>query len=206
MYDFYKNASGEYVEGYLSTPEKFNGIVFLLKEPNDLNPEHFWFKNAIYGREIYKESDTEKDKRRSKIAASKFKIRFEEMLEAIGCGKEELHNAVYCNVHPEWGECKQSEDYRKQMGQKSIEMFDALSEQHKKLIVFTCMDIYSNIKNYYISKGALKQDTNDGLQYTKRTLNRFKVETEGRMITVYEMFHPSYGSGINKKNIETVHK
>lgn len=206
MFDFYKNASGDYVEGYLSTQESFNGIVFLLKEPNDKNPEYFWFKNAIYGREIYKEIDTEKDKRRSKIAASKFRNRFEEMLESIGYCKEELYNAVYCNVHPEWGECKQSEDYRKLMGQKSIEMFEALSEKHQRLIVFTCMDIYSNIKNYYISKGILERDTEDGLQYTKRTLNRFKVETETGTITVYEMFHPSYGSRINKKKIDVVDK
>ena len=199
MYDFYKNTAGDYVEGYLSIKEKFNGIVFLLREPNDSNPDIFWFRNYIYDRAIYKESDTEKDKRRSKIAAKKFRNRFEEMLKFIGRSKEELYDAVYCNVHPEWGENKQSEDYRKMMGQKSVEMFNALAKKHKELTVFTCRDIYANIRNYYISKGVLKQDDNDGLQYKKGTLNRFKVETEGCTIMVYEMFHPSYSGKVIKE-------
>lgn len=36
MYDFYKY-NEKHIEGYLGEPENFNGIVFLLKEPN--NPD-----------------------------------------------------------------------------------------------------------------------------------------------------------------------
>ena len=55
MYEFHKNSKGEYTEGFLGEPENFNGIVFLLREPNTGGKpaEEFWVKEVLTNSENY---------------------------------------------------------------------------------------------------------------------------------------------------------
>ena len=106
MYEFHKNNNGEYTEGFLGEPENFNGIVFLLREPNTGGEpaEEFWFKKVLNDSENYHKSLESSNKEKSKTAnskrdATKFRNRFSEMLEFIDHKENDLKNSVFCNVN-----------------------------------------------------------------------------------------------------------
>lgn len=97
MYDFLKNSRGEYVEGYLSSEKDFNGVVFLLREPNNKNKDdktspkqvtdEFWFKKVLwdfdsYHKELKLKNEPDDKIVKSKRAATKYINRFKEMLKA----------------------------------------------------------------------------------------------------------------------------
>ena len=213
MCDFYRKKNGEYLEGYLGQEKDFNGIVFLLKEPNqtqvmddEKDDRIFWFKNVLYNpKNIYKESDSEKDKRRSKTAATKYKNRFHEMLRYVSYKDDDLKNAIYCNVHPEWGNTYKSKEYDETKYPNIVQKMKLLEACARKnriqaLTIFTCMDIYSVLKKMYMKNG-FEQENGKGLIYKKGgEKEMFKVKTECCTINVYEMYHPSYGSEIQLKD------
>ena len=214
MEDFYKRKDGEYLEGYLGPKEDFNGIVFMLKEPNqaqvlDENEDEriFWFKNVLYGERIYKESDSKKDKRRSKTAATKYKKRFQEMLRQIGYENDDLKNAIYCNVHPEWGSTHKSEEYdsTKYLNVvKKMKLLESCAKKMHSLTIFTCMDIYDILKNLY-KKNGFVQENEKGLIYKRGgEMGMFKVKTEVSTISVYKILHPSYGSGLKVEDDKSI--
>ena len=200
MYEFHRNAEGESTEGYLGNPEKFNGIVFLLREPNnsDKEKQEFWFKKVLYDLEGYCQEQKEKGNSTvtTKRAATKYKNRFNEMIEYVR-KKDDLKNAVYCNIHPECGETyktKQvSEAIKKGIPEEMLMFFSTLKSD---IIVFTCRDIYSSLLD---SKKIRIKKQGKGLVYKKKELSCFECEVGNAKIIVYEIFHPSYSGRIINK-------
>ena len=192
MYDFYKNSKDEYVEGYLSSREEFNGIVFLLRESNDPKPDNFWFRRVVMGDS----GDSYKDDARSKGAGTRYIKRFIEILEStpfnddnpsVKFSQNDLCNAIYCNIHPEYGESTKTTTYKEVMEERSEAIIDMLSQRHKELVIFTCIDIYDNLKKYL----SPVKEHDDGLRYSRKTLPWFKAEKNSCKIRIYKMYHPS---------------
>lgn len=222
--DFHKNEYDEYEEGYLGEPKLFNGIVFLLREPNkDENNTNasdekripFWFKNVV-NREfyfntdadcrIYLESDNAKKRKNSKTAATKYIKRFKEILKFINYPENCLKNAIYCNIHPKWGGTYKSKDYMKTIHPntiKKIELLEKCADQRNgkhDLIIFTCYDIYTVLKEYYHGKtSSIRESQNGGLHYSNGGKNMFEVDLNGKTVKVYEMYHPCYGIKLLEK-------
>ncbi len=210
MYEFYKNSQGETIEGYLGATDKFNGIVFLLREPNtnekeNSNNEHninkaeeFWFKKVLYNSEAYhKELETKNEDLKkitnSKRASVKYINRFNEMLESTGFNKDDLFNAIFCNTHPEYGETSATSEYQKTMEVQATSIINHLSSIHNNLYIFTCNDIYDCLKNHLKPVREEK-----GLRYKRKVLNCFQAETNSCKITIYKIYHPSFSGKIIK--------
>ena len=153
MYEFHKNNKGEYTEGFLGEPENFNGIVFLLREPNTGGEpaEEFWLKEVLTNSENYhkalESSNTKKaDITRSKRASTKFINRFTEMLEFSGHKKDDIYNSVFCNIKPENGEKVVGEKYEEELESSKLkEMILYFASLKDEITVFTCFDIYDDL-------------------------------------------------------------
>jgi DNA replication protein DnaC len=100
--EFHKSSTGEATEGFLSE-EKFNGILFFLKEPNSGGEpsDVFWLKKVIYNEGNYLSSLTNKE---DKIAATKYPNLLKKCLKQIEINEEELKYCAYMNLHPNFGE------------------------------------------------------------------------------------------------------
>jgi len=190
MYEFFQK-EGKLLEGYLSSEEEFNGIVFLLREPNDADPTEFWFKNVL-------------DKKETGQIPSKYVNRFLEMLIATGHADDNtspeileklLRNAVYCNIHPEFGGNSATRSFHKKKRERSRIFLDRFPREHKELTIFTLWDIYDIFLEYLepVEKASL-----NGLKYSTRK-RCFQTTRDGCKLTVYEIVHPSRSSGIDKK-------
>ena len=191
MYDFLKDSNGEYVEGYLSSKEDFNGIVFLLKEPNNPNgADEFWFKNMLESSEKY-----QKETKTSKSIYTKFKIRFSEMIQSID-SKKALTDSIFCNLNPVKGNSKASDDFYTLLENgKAESMLEFFATLKDNIIIFTCKDIYRHLKTS--NKISIKK-VQSGLKYKKETLECFECEMGQARIVVFEINHPSRSSKIQK--------
>ncbi len=195
MYEFYKY-KGELIEGYLGEPENFNGIIFLLKEPN--NPDgakEFWFKNMLLSEEIYINSE-----RKSKAVFTKFKNRFSEMIECTNTEKE-LKDAIFCNVNPLKGKATVTQEFYEVLKSGKVEkMLDFFADLKDDITLFTCSDVYS----YLFKSDKLPNKTKkSGLSCKNKPLDCFTSEIGNTKITVYEIHHPSRsGKIINKINAD----
>ena len=211
MFDFLKNSNGEYVEGYLSSVKDFNGVVFLLREPNNKSKddidspkqvtEEFWFKKVLddfdsYHNELKLKNEPDNKITNRKRAATKYTNRFREMLISIRSDPNSLNNAIFCNVHPDYGETYCTTEYKKVMPQNAVEIFEYLTSKHphSDLNIFTCRDIYNTLKDYL---KILNEE--DGLEYNKGILNMFHTLCNSHNITVYEIYHPSFSGRIINK-------
>lgn len=192
MYDFYKY-NEKYIEGYLGEPENFNGIVFLLKEPN--NPDgakEFWFKSMLDSTEKYL-----KETKNSRSIFTKFKNRFSEMIEYTDNNKE-LKNAIFCNVNPIYGKSKATNDFYEILTsgkpEKMLEFFSSLKDI---ITVFTCKDIYRHLLKSDKIK-VLKETS--GLRYKNKNepLGCFECEIRSTKVVVYEILHPSRSGKIQE--------
>lgn len=204
MYEFHKNSKGEYTEGFLGEPENFNGIVFLLREPNTGGEpaEEFWFKKVLNDSENYhkalESSNTEEsDIKRSKGTSTKFINRFTEMLEFSDHKKDDIYNSVFCNIKPENGEKVVGKKYEEELESSKLEeMILYFASLKDEITVFTCFDIYNelleldNIKN---------KEEKTGLKYKSKVSRCFEGEICKAKIKVYEIVHPSVSSKITKK-------
>ena len=193
MYNFYKY-NGKYIEGYLGEPENFNGIVFLLKEPN--NPggaDEFWFKNMLVSKEKYLSESAG-----SRNIFSKFKNRFSEMLGYLD-EKAELENSIFCNVNPIYGDREATRSfYRELKNGKAELMLEYFSELKDNITVFACKEIYRHL----LKSGMLNiKKEYAGLRYKNATLGCFECEIKHTKVTVYEIYHPSRSSKIQKEKL-----
>lgn len=190
MYEFYKH-NGNVVEGYLGEPEEFNGIVFLLKEPN--NPggtDEFWFKNMLESTDKYL-----KETKNSRRIFTKFKNRFSEMIRYIDDEKE-LKDSIFCNVNPKCGESKATPDFYNLLKSGKAElMLEFFSTLKDTITVFTCKDIY---KHLLLSNETKSKNVMSGLKYKNETLGCFEYEINNTKIIVYEIYHPSRSGKIQK--------
>lgn len=206
MYEFHKNKKGEYTEGFLGKPENFNGIVFLLREPNTGGEpaEEFWLKEVLTNSENYhkalESSNTKKaDITRSKRASTKFINRFTEMLEFSGHKKDDIYNSVFCNIKPENGEKVVGEKYEEELESSKLkEMILYFASLKDEITVFTCFDIYDDLLE--LDNIKHKEDET-GLKYKSKVSSSrcFKGEIGKAKIKVYEIVHPSVSSKITKK-------
>lgn len=192
MYEFYKY-KGELIEGYLGEPENFNGIIFLLKEPN--NPDgakEFWFKNMLLSEERYLNSE-----RKSKAVFSKFKNRFSEMIECTNT-KKELKDAIFCNVNPLKGKATVTQEFFEVLKSGKVEkMLYFFADLKDDITLFTCSDVYS----YLFKSDKLPNKTKkSGLSFKNKPLGCFTSEIGNTKITVYEIYHPSRSGKILNKN------
>ena len=205
MYEFFHDNHGKCLEGYLSSKESFNGIVFLLKEPNNtIDPNApdniFWFKNAVYKQPIFKETDTPEKKRKSKKAATTYTNRFKEMLIATGLADENtapgvLKNIVYCNIHPEFGEKTASEDYHDTKKPRLKLFLESFPKEHETLTIFTVSDAYDIFLEYL---KPVDEESKFGLYYNNAKQKRcFRTKHGSCDLIVCELIHPTYSPKID---------
>lgn len=184
MYEFHKNSKGEVTEGYLGNPENFNGIVFLLKEPN--NPSgtnEFWFKNMLESTNKYMN-----ETKISKGVFTRFKNRFSEMMKSKD-DKKELEDSIFCNIHPEYGESSETKAVDEAIKEgKAEEMLEFFSTLKDEITVFACREIYRHLLESKKIKVVMKQP---GLKYKKGILGCFVCEINNTKFIVYEIYHPS---------------
>lgn len=214
MCDFYKNKEKDYLEGFLGDEEDFNGVVFMLREPDhkqvkagDEDKRFFWFKRVVYDEKYYEDDLAKNEITTNKRVATAFKNRFFQMLQVVGLDKEvDLKNAVFCNVHPEWGDTVATEEYEKTKKGTAVYKMEVLVEQcirrqnRKSLTIFTCSDIYKILEQKYTNEGSLKRKE-DGLKYYFKGEKEKKQisEPRGKMVvntgeyelTIYEIIHPT---------------
>lgn len=187
---------GKPLESYLGDKEHFNGVLFILREPNSGgNPaDTFWMKMVANDQPTSAEN---------KAHETRYKNRFSEMLKAIGMGPNDLKNAAYVNVHPEHGSSTVSNAYqgipRKQLGESAVAKCQRLNAK----TVFTCPDIYEGMKKYLTeedSGGTLAEQVNNSkfcYQRKGKLIQMSKFTFCGACgweIIVYKILHPSRSS------------
>lgn len=187
---------GKPLEGYLSDKEHFNGVLFILREPNSggIPADTFWMRKVAYGKTCGMTGTAR---------GTRYQNRFSEMLKAIGMEPNDLKNAAYVNVHPEHGSSTVSNAYqgipRKQLGEIAVAKCLSLNAN----TVFTCPDIYEGMKEYLTEEGSggtlAEQVNNLKFCYQRKgepvQMSRFTFcGACGWEITVYKILHPSRSS------------
>lgn len=185
----------EQYEGYVGKKEDFNGIIFYLKEPNTEGEKvsEFWFQKIVLDQEGYYDNLSKQgceNIKRSKSIASKFKNRFNEILNQLGMNEKQLCDTVYCNVHAEMGKNSASGEYEQALEKADKKLYCIINEMEKEeLIVFTCIDIYNRLKKAW----KIDKEYSTGLKYRKKdkSLPWFQCTIGNRSVKVYEILHPS---------------
>lgn len=182
--NFYKKNSIE-IEGFISETE-FNGILFLLKEPNDPSVKEFWFKKVVNDMDCTYYNTLEE----GKSTATRFKNNFEKCLKQIeNTVKYNLNDSAYMNLRPDGGESTESIKYEK--------LLKELSNQHERWkiieslspkIIFTCKKNYEKLKTIM---NCENKDIDSGIKYKNKALRYFESKINGKDCAVYEIYHPS---------------
>lgn len=173
---FAQNDKGEYIEGYLSNKENFNGVLFLLREPNTKGKiqEEFWFKNSL-------------EKNIHQRSFSLYKNKFNIYLKYLN-GEYNLSDCAYANIRPTDGEKRKSDKYNKINNKDILNRFMSIVKacDNKVKFVFTCYDIFDALKEAPNSQSV----EGFGIKYRKSDKTKRVMCIEN--ITVYEIYHPSY--------------
>ena len=163
----------------MQIPTNFNGVLFLLKEPhrdeNEIEMSVNTWPIRLLNDEIIIGSKYEKG------AATRFRNRFREMLRWVHLPTDELKHCIFHNINPLGGGSTVSETYKTiDKGVIAKEIIADIDPRY----VFTCIDIYSELKREY---GILSADETTGIRYAKRSLKRFQYNK----IDFFEIYHPS---------------
>lgn len=173
---FERNDKNEYIEGYLSDKEHFNGVLFLLREPNTKGKrqKEFWFKNSL-----------EKNSRQRSF--SLYKNKFNIYLKYLN-GEYNLSDCAYANIIPTDGKKSKSDKYRKINNENIRNRFISIVNEcnNKIKFVFTCYDIFDALKETENSQPV------EGMGIKYRKSDKTKRVIRIGNITVYEIYHPSY--------------
>ncbi len=173
---FTTNDKNEYIEGYLSDKEHFNGVLFLLREPhtNGETQKEFWFKKSLINNSHQR-------------SFSLYKNKFNIFLKYLN-GNYNLSDCAYANIRPSDGDSTKSENYNKLDDSFIFDRFISIVDdcENKIKYVFTCYDIFDAIKN--CSKSELCDIT--GIKYKKSNKNKRVMRFNN--IIIYEIYHPSY--------------
>ena len=160
----------EQYEGYVGKKEDFNGIIFYLKEPNTEGEKvsEFWFQKIVLDQEGYYDDLSKQvceNIKKTKSIASKFKNRFNEILNQLGMNEKQLCDTVYCNVHAEMGKNSVTGEYKQALEKADKKLYCIINEMEKEeLIVFTCIDIYNRLKKAW----KIDKEYSNGLKYRKK--------------------------------------
>lgn len=187
---------GKPLEGYLGDKEHFNGVLFILREPNSggKSADKFWMWKVAHGKTCGMTGTA---------LGTRYQNRFSEMLKAIVMEPNDLKNAAYVNVHPEHGSSTVSNAYqdipRKQLGEIAVAKCLSLNAN----TVFTCPDIYEGMKKClteeYRGGTLVERENNSKFCYRRKgkpvQMSKFTFcGVCGWEITVYQILHPSRSS------------
>lgn len=160
-------------------PTNFNGVLFLLREPHRSENENddsvnTWPKRLLNDEIII---GTKHDKG----AATKYRNRFREMLQYAHLSPNDLVNCAFYNINPLGGGATVSDMYE-DMNKGSIA--SEIITDVKPRYVFTCIDIYKELKREYFILSAVETA---GIRYANKSLKSFKYKN----INFFEIYHPS---------------
>ena len=183
-------------------PQKFNGVLILLREPHDegkhdnaqgaLEGNKCWFENKI----IPENPDLSQDEKTGKMLRlfRRYRNRFKEMLSY--CGENTLENVAFANIKSEGGGSSASVDYWSLTTEKKKENFKKIKEEIEKSnvlsFVFTVDDIFDAIIPEFERNGLIY----NGKKYEGKSFR--KAEIDG--ITYCEILHPSRSPRIILEN------
>lgn len=155
------------LEGYLSDEASFNGVLFLLREPNSdgAKTDKFWFKECL-----------ENPIKRTRTFKRIFN-RFNAMLKNYADNRD-LKNCAFANINNMGGYSKIGENYNK-ANKKGIAL-DKINTCNAK-IVFTCSDIFNALLE-------VAEASFDGVEYNNgKKMRKFALND----VMMYEILHPS---------------
>ena len=191
----------EKYEGYVGESEKFNGVIFCLREANSKKSIcEFWFKEIVLQPQTYYEQlekEDEKSIRRNKQIATKFKNRFSEILKRLG-KENDLSNVIFCNVNAAGGKSKVGAEYKQALLQAPEKLKNIiLSVKGNDVVLCTCMDIYEKLKFDWEGE----ERASGGITYTNgKSLPWFQCEIGTKKVTVYGILHPSRSPKVKIKS------
>ena len=189
---FSKNSNDEYIEGYLSDKENFNGVLFLLKEPNtnDGEQESFWFKDGLEGKI---------PNSKSKRVHTLYKNKFEQLLDYIGFSG--ISSCAYANIIPNRGFKSESSEYKSLCEEFRYNRFKKLIETCNPQIVFLCTKDFEAIIKIEKGKEYIEPIENEGIQYSNNKQKRaIHYKDSKNDLRVYEIYHPGYRIRIEEKD------
>ncbi|MCR4615620.1 MAG: hypothetical protein K5756_05675 [Clostridiales bacterium] len=199
----------EDLEGFLG--DDFNGVIFLLREPNTDGDEadSFWFKNCL--------KDTipnGKDKKTYRGNYQNYENKFVRLLSYIYQDTSveyllsKLKLSAYFNLRPGSGGAKRTHEYDSHLHDKDYvkDRFDEILKyckpkaKDKCLYIFTCSDISDALQEYGIIHDLTKMN---GVTYKRGKQNYPKIlihfKHHGLNIHIYAIYHPSYPSYIYER-------
>ncbi len=186
--EFYKDKEGIETEGFLDDA-KFNGVTFLLREPNSNGEDavDFWFKKVVHNKDNLISTLT---KPSDKASVTRYSNYTKKCLKQIQFNDEELKHCAYMNLHPYSGKSSASGKYK-----DTLKEFDEKHERWKVIedlrpeVIFTCVDIYNKIKRFLkIEKGDEKKE---GIKYKDKTIPYFEAKIANKVTRIYAIYHPS---------------
>lgn len=130
---FKQNDKGEYIEGYLSNKENFNGVLFLLREPNTNGKiqKEFYFRKCLYKEE-------------NNSAMNFYTDYFRNILACLPEDKE-LKDCAYANIIPDHGMTSKSKEYKSLSNEERVARFESLLNKKTK-IIFVCKEEFDSIR------------------------------------------------------------
>lgn len=170
---FAKNDKGKYIEGYLSDKEHFNGVLFILKEPNTNDQGEFYFRECVSG----------------KINDMKKYINVFNDLLKNHAGSVKLNECAYANIIPTKGEKNESKSYKNLPNDERFKRINSFIDKYNPKIIFVCSKDFDAL----INEENLK--TEDGIIYKYLKPKRL---THYKDVNIYEIYHPAY-----RRNLET---
>ena len=172
---FAKNGKCQYIEGYISTETEFNGVLFLLKEPNTDDQRGFWFKECFYH---------DYDQICAKRTFTRYKTVFNKLLTYSESGLK-LKNCAYANIKSYNGKNRESSEYRKLSYAEKLNRLDSLIDACHPKFIFICQDLFDTL--IMINKIS---PLYNGVTYKGGSIQKRKCYYKS--IPVYEIYHPSY--------------
>ena len=135
-------------------PQAFNGVLFLMREPNnesnDTDPVKITEGNWKWFSSLLK--PTAKDRDETKGKKTRYHNRFEEMLNALPIADKNLEHVAYANLHIYGGGKANSKEYQeilndKDKRTKEMKRIYQCIPQDKIQYIITCRDIFDRLSD-----------------------------------------------------------
>lgn len=205
------------IEGFLAKDGvQFNGVVFLMREPNTggEKADRFWFKDCLMNP-----IPKDKDERAYQGNFTTYKNKFVRLLSYVYPKKEkdericEMEHCAYFNLWSESGYAQMSEDYialrddqndcRFRFEQILAYCKEGIRAGHENntLHIFTCWDIADALQKHIIIPDLTKEN---GVTFERGKEEHQKRQKRGYVrfnhlgldVHIYAIDHPSYSSHV----------